>query len=98
MVPSQPLSTILLDVSPCLDGQTTSESNETKSFASVSKIASHRFKNRVDPTSELREKPQKPKDAHSKAQDEASQPSPGGCSAGGLGHGARPWPSPAFTK
>src|SRR3954462_1165692 len=85
---------ILLDVSPCLVGQTTSESNKTRTVVSVSKIASQRFKNRVDTTSVLREKPRKPKDAHSKAQDDASQPSPGGSPTGELGHGAWPWPRP----
>src|SRR4051812_27043857 len=97
-VPSQPLSTILLDVSPRLDGQTTSKYNGTKSGASVSKIASQRFKNRVDPTSVLREKPRKPKDACSKAQDDASQPSPGSSPTGELGHGARPWPRPPVLE
>src|SRR3954464_378819 len=66
-VPSQPLSTILLDVSPCLDGQTTSKSNNTKSATSVSKKSSQRHKNLVDPTSVLREKLRKPKKARRKA-------------------------------
>src|SRR4051812_41775677 len=61
-VPSQPLSTTLLDVLLCLDGQMTLESNKTSIVASVSKIASQRFKNYIDPTSVLREKSQKPKD------------------------------------
>src|SRR3954469_6744330 len=96
--PSQPLSTTSLDVLPCLDDQTTSESYETRTVASVSKIASQRFENRVDTTSVFREKPRKPKDAHSKAQDEASQPSPGGSPTGELGHGARPWPRPPVQE
>src|SRR4051812_7310988 len=65
-VPRQPLSTILCDVSMCLEGQTTSESNETRTVVSVSKTASQRFKNHIDRTSVLREKPRKPKDTHPK--------------------------------
>src|SRR3954465_7030029 len=67
---------ISLDVLPCLDDQTTSESYETRTVASVSKIASQRFKNCVDPTSVLREKPRKPKDAHAKGRNDDAWPSP----------------------
>src|SRR5436189_243912 len=61
-VPDQPFLMIPFDVSRCLEGQTTSESYEKRTVVSVSKIASQRFKNHIDPTSELREKPRKPKD------------------------------------
>src|SRR4051812_2880229 len=54
-VPDQPFSTIVLYVLPSLEGQTISESDETKFTMCVSKIASQRFKNRIDPTSVLRE-------------------------------------------
>src|SRR5436190_1320039 len=42
----------------------TLESYETRTVVSVSKIASQRLKNCLDPTSVLREKPRKPKDTH----------------------------------
>src|SRR3954467_9513188 len=64
--PRQPISAISFDVSRCLEGQTTSESYETRTVASESKRASQRFKNHVDTTSVLREKPRKPKEARSK--------------------------------
>src|SRR4051812_13918236 len=69
-VPRQPLSTISFDVLTCLEGQTTSESYETRTVVSVSKIYSQRFKNRVDPTSVLRENPRKPKDAQRKGRND----------------------------
>ena len=59
--PRQPLSTLSFDVLTCLEGQTTSESYETRTVVSVSKTPLQRFKSRVDPTSVLQEKPQKPK-------------------------------------
>src|SRR5436189_49777 len=71
-VPSQPLSTILFDVLPCLDNQMISKSIETKSVTSVSKIASQWFEYRVDPTLLTRHSPRLLKDARSKAQDDAS--------------------------
>src|SRR5436189_183235 len=49
--PVSPLLTISLDVSPCLDDQTTSDSHHTSDVASVSNIASQRFENRDDTTS-----------------------------------------------
>src|SRR5438270_674673 len=51
--PRQPDSMTLSNVSRCLEGQTTSESNETRTVVSVSKIASQRFKNHIDTTSVL---------------------------------------------
>src|SRR5206468_621384 len=57
--PRQPVSAIPFDVSRCLEGQTTSESCETRTVASISKRASQRFENRFDTTSVLREKPRK---------------------------------------
>src|SRR2546430_1921333 len=51
--PRQPVSLTSFDVSRCLEGQTTSESYETRTVASVSKIASHRFENRLHTTSVL---------------------------------------------
>src|SRR5438045_3496042 len=59
--PRQPVSAISFDVLTCLDDQTISESYETKTVASVSKIAPQRLKNHIDMTSVLREKLQKPK-------------------------------------
>src|SRR5436190_927838 len=49
-VPDSPRSATVLDVSPSLDGQTTSKSDETKSITTVSKRASQRCKNHVDTT------------------------------------------------
>src|SRR3954468_24302219 len=60
-VPDQPFLMIPFDVLTCLKSQTTSESDETRTVVSVSKIASQRFENHVDTTSVLREKPRKPK-------------------------------------
>src|SRR5438270_5052089 len=54
--PQQPVLTILFDVLTCLEDQTIPESYETRTVASVSKIASQRLKNRVDTTSVHREK------------------------------------------
>src|SRR2546430_393999 len=65
-VPGWPRSAIVLNISSSLDSQTTSKSDETKSITSVIKIASQRFKNHVDTTSVLREKPQKPKETGQK--------------------------------
>src|SRR5436190_1379216 len=55
--PRQPVSSMFFDVSRCLEGQTTSESYETRTVAAVSKRASQRFKNHDHTTSVLREKP-----------------------------------------
>src|SRR5437588_693564 len=87
-VPDQPFLMIPFDVLTCLEGQTNSESYETRTVVSVSKIASQRFENRVDPTSVLREKPRKPKDAQRKARTDATRRSPELPS-----RGARPWSS-----
>src|SRR3954471_6529622 len=67
---------IVLDVSRCSEGQTTSESNETRTVVSASKIASQRFENHIDRTSMLREKPRKPKDTHPKGRNDDAWPSP----------------------
>ena len=75
-VPRQPLSTVPFDVLTCLEGQTTFESYETRTVASVSKIASQRFKNHVDRTSVIREKPRKPKDTRPKGRNDDAWPSP----------------------
>src|SRR3954465_11110577 len=97
MVPDQSFLMIPFDVLTCLEGQTNSESYKTRTVVSLSKIASQRFKNRVDPTSVLREKPQKPKDTRRKGETTAHDrpPSP---PAGEPGYGGWPWPSPAVTK
>src|SRR5436190_166407 len=95
--PRQSVSAISFDVLRCFESQTTSESYETRTVVSVSKIASQRFKNHIDPTSVLREKPQKPKDTRRKGETTAHDrpPSP---PAGEPGYGGRPWPSPADTR
>src|SRR5204862_211031 len=82
------------DVSRCLEGQTTSESYETRTVVSVSKIASQRFKNYVHTTSVLREKPRKPRKRSQKSEPttHGRPPSPPTVE---LGHVGRPWPSPA---
>src|SRR4051812_21741183 len=59
--PRQPVFAIPFDVSRCLEGQTTSESYETRTVASASKRASQRFDNRVNTSSVHREKLQKPR-------------------------------------
>src|SRR5947208_1760991 len=86
-----------LDVSRCLEGQTTSESYETRTVASVSKRASQRSNNYFHTTSVLREKPRKPKDTRRKGETTAHDrpPSP---PAGELGYGGRPWLSSAVTR
>src|SRR2546430_832673 len=82
------------DISRCLEGQTTSESYETRTVVSVSKIASQRFKNYIHTTSVLREKPRKPKKRSQKSEPTTPgrPPSP---PAGKLAHVGQPWPSPA---
>src|SRR4051812_34375358 len=92
--PRQPVFAIPFNVSRCLEGQTTSESYETRTVVSVSKIASQRFENHVHTTSVLREKPRKPKERAQKSEPttHGRPPSP---PTGELGHGGRPWPSPA---
>src|SRR5438445_96594 len=59
--PSWLRSAIVLDVSPSLDSQTTSKSDETKFTTTVTMRASQRLKNHVDTMSVLQEKPRKPK-------------------------------------
>src|SRR4051812_9709417 len=82
------------DVSRCLEGQTTSESYETRTVASVSKRPSQRFKNHVHTSSVLREKPRKPRKRSQKSEPTlpGRPPSP---PTGELGHVGRPWPSSA---
>src|SRR2546430_2655756 len=75
-VPRQPVSTIFSDVSRCLEGQTTSESNETRTVVCVSKIASQRFRDHIDRASVLREKPQEPKNTRPKGRSDDAWPSP----------------------
>src|SRR3954470_22436450 len=74
--PRQPVLTILGDVLTCLDDQTISESYETRTVASVSKIASQRLKNHVNTTSVLREKPRKTKEARPKGRTDDAWPTP----------------------
>src|SRR5438270_802300 len=84
--PRQPVSTILSDVSRCLEGQTTSESNETRTVVSLSKIPSQQRHKDNDRTSVLREKPRKQKDARPKRRNDEAWPNPE------LPNwGARPW-------
>src|SRR3954468_18026612 len=108
--PRRSVSTIPFDVSRCLEGQTTSESYETRTVASVSKIASQRFKNHLDTTSVLREKPQKPKEARPKGRIDGAWPTPEPPSRGARPCGsamaeprrrrgsAIPWPSPRWSR
>src|SRR3954470_685716 len=93
-VPDQPFLMIPFDVSRCLEGQTTSESYETRTVASVSKRDSQRFKNHVDTTSVLREKPRKPK-KHAQKSEPTTPGRPPSPPTEELGHRGRPWPSPA---
>src|SRR3954469_6998893 len=105
--PRQPVSAISFDVSRCLECQTTSESYEIRTIVSVSKIASQRFENRLDTTSVLREKPQKPKEARSKERTDDAWPTPEPPNRGARPCGsamaepcrrrgsAIPWPSPS---
>src|SRR5436190_18010613 len=74
--PRQPVSSTSFDVSRCLEGQTTSESYETRTVASVSKRASQRFENHLDTTSVLREKPRKLKETRSKERTDDAWPTP----------------------
>src|SRR5256886_2550558 len=104
--PRQPVSAISFDVSRCLEDQTTSKSYETRTVASVSKRASQRFKNHVDTTSVLREKPRKPKETRSKERTDDAWPTPEPPSRGARPcesamaeprrhrGSAIPWPSP----
>src|SRR3954467_14067794 len=94
------------DISRCLEDQTTSESYETRTVASVSKRASQRFENHLDPTSVLREKPRKPKETRSKERTDDEWPTPEPPNKGARPCGsamaepcrrrgsAIPWPSP----
>src|SRR2546430_2446760 len=95
--PRQRVSAISFDVLRCLEGQTTSESYETRTVASVSKRASQRFKNHVHTTSVLREKPRNPRTRSQKSEPTTNgrPPSP---PTGELGHVGRPWPSPADAQ
>src|SRR5436190_1010420 len=97
LCPRQFVFAIPFDVSKCLEGQTTSESYETRTVASVSRRASQRFKNHIHRTSVLREKPRKPKERAQKSEPTTlgRPPSP---PTGELGHGGRPWPSLADTE
>src|SRR5436190_16762770 len=91
--PRQFVFSTFFDVSRCLEGQTTSESYETRTVASVSKRASQRFKNHVDTTSVLREKPRKPRRHAQKSEPTTPgrPPSPPtGSSAMWVGHGRAP--------
>src|SRR5436189_192446 len=92
--PRQFVSSTFFDVSRCLEGQTTSESYETRTVASVSKRPSQRFKNHVHTSSVLREKPRKPRKRPQKGEPTlpGRPPSP---PTGELGHVGRPWPSSA---
>src|SRR5438270_767690 len=92
--PRQFVSSTSFDVSRCLDDQTTSESYETRTVASVSKRPSQRFKNHVHASSVLREKPRKPRKRSQKSEPTlpGRPPSP---PTGELGHVGRPWPSSA---
>src|SRR3954470_17714499 len=108
-VPDQPFLMIPFDVSRCLEGQTTSKSNKTRTVVSVSKIASQRFKNHTDTTSVLREKPRKPKEARPKGRIDGAWPTPEPPSRGARPYGsamaeprrprgsAIPWPSPIWS-
>src|SRR5438270_483161 len=96
-VPRQPLSTMFFDVSTCLEGQTTSESYETRTVVSISKIASQWFKSRVDFKMGSAECRGKVKDARRKRRNDDAWPSPEPPN-----RGARLWGSaiddPVFTK
>src|SRR5204862_348788 len=85
------------DVSRCLESQTTSESYETRTVASVSKRASQRFENHDHTTSVLREKPRKPR-KHAQKSEPTTLGRPPSPPTGELGHGGRPWPSIADTE
>src|SRR3954469_15252109 len=93
-VPPQPFSMVYSALSICLEGQTTFESNETRTVATVSKIASQRLKNHIDTTSVLREKPRKQKDTQKKRPNDEAWPSPEppnwGARLLGLGHSRAP--------
>src|SRR5436190_1792834 len=105
--PRQFVFSTFFDVSRCLAGQTTSESYETRTVASVSKRASQRFKNHIDTTLVLREKPRKPKETRSKERTDDAWPTPEPPSRGARPCGsamaeprrhrgsAIPWPSPS---
>src|SRR5437588_387284 len=90
--PRQFVFSTSFDVSRCLEGQTTSESYETRTVASVSKRPSQRFKNHDHTSSVLREKPRKPRKRPQKGEPTlpGRPPSP---PTGELGHVGRPWPS-----
>src|SRR5436190_1677452 len=94
--PRQPVSSTSFDISRCLEGQTTSESYETRTVVFVSKIASHRFKNHVHTTSVLREKPRKPR-KHAQKGEPTTPGRPPSPPTGELGHVGQPWPSLADT-
>src|SRR5437588_669994 len=91
-VPRQFVFSTFFDVSRCLEGQTTSESYETRTVASVSKRPSQRFKNHVHTSSVLREKPRKPRKRPQKGEPKIGR-APRSATTEELGHVGRPWPS-----
>src|SRR3954465_14989553 len=95
--PRQSVFPTSFDVSRCLEGQTTSESYETRTVVSVSKIASQRFENHLHTTSVLREKPRRPR-KHAQKSEPTTPGRPPSPPTGELGHGGRPWPSPADAE
>src|SRR5436189_4509021 len=74
--PRQFVSSTSFDVSRCLEGQTTSESYETRTVASVSRRPSQRFENHVHTSSVLREKPRKPRKRSQKSEQTLPGPPP----------------------
>src|SRR5436189_4188356 len=93
-VPDQPFLMIPFDVLTCLEGQTNSESYETRTVVSVSKIASQG--SRIV-SIRLRCFEKSPENQRKRAQ--KSEPTTRGRPlsppTGEPGHGGRPWPSPA---
>src|SRR5438309_720823 len=96
-VPDQPFLMIPFDVLTCLEGQTNSESYETRTVVSVSKISSRSEESRVGKNWVFREKPRKSKDTRRKGETTAHDRPPS-LPARELGYGGRPWPSPADTR
>src|SRR2546430_1490346 len=94
--PRQPVFAIPFNVSRCLEGQTTSETYETRTVVSVSKIASQRFENHVHTTSVLREKPRKPR-KHAQKSEPMTPGRPPTPPAGHLCFVDRPATSPAYA-
>src|SRR5438309_244725 len=108
--PQQLVPMISSEISRCLEGQTTSESNKTRTVVSVSKIASQQFENHIDKTSVLRKKLRKPNDARSKKRIDDAWPTPEPPSRGARLWGsamaeprrhrssAIPWPSSLWSR